>query len=198
MFPDIAKDDVFRLETARLWLRWPRLSDAAAIERYCSNWEVARWTARIPHPYPKGSAERFVYAAREANSLGRELTLALAPVQTPAKAVGAISLERRGADRLTLGYALAPEVWGRGYATEAVAAMVKAAFALSSVAEIDASVQVGNVASKRVLEKAGFSHVGRAMRGAPARGAMVECDSFTYKRSDWIARNEALTLEATR
>jgi RimJ/RimL family protein N-acetyltransferase len=198
MFPDIAKDDVFRLETPRLWLRWPRLSDAAAIERYCANWEVARWTARIPHPYPKGSAERFVYAAREANSLGRELTLVLAPVQAPAKAVGAISLERRGADRLTLGYALAPEVWGRGYATEAVGAMVTAAFGLSDVAEIDASVQVDNAASRKVLEKAGFSHVGRALRGAPARGAMVECDGFSYKRADWIARGEAMMLEAAR
>jgi RimJ/RimL family protein N-acetyltransferase len=198
MFPDIAKDDVFRLETPRLWLRWPRLSDAAAIERYCANWEVARWTARIPHPYPKGSAERFVYAAREANSLGRELTLVLAPVQAPAKAVGAISLERRGSDRLTLGYALAPEVWGRGYATEAVGAMVTAAFGLSDVAEIDASVQVDNAASRRVLEKAAFSHVGRALRGAPARGAMVECDAFSYKRADWISRGEAMMLEAAR
>ncbi len=178
MFPDIAKDDVFRLETRRLWLRWPRLSDAAAIERYCSKWEVARWTARIPHPYPKGSAERFVYSARESNALGRDLTLVLAPINAPTKAVGAISLERRGTDRLTLGYALAPESWGRGHATEAVGALVKAAFDLSSVVEIEASVQVENAASRRVLEKAGFSHVGRAMRGAPARGAMVECDAL--------------------
>lgn len=198
MFPDIAKDDVFRLETRRLWLRWPRLSDAAAIERYCANWQVARWTARIPHPYPKGSAERFVYGAREANSLGRDLTLVAAPIQTPTKAVGAISLERRGADRLTLGYALAPEAWGRGFATEAVGAMVKAAFALSEVAEIEASVQVENLASRRVLEKAGFTHIGRGLRGAPARGAMVECDAFAYKRADWTARHAAAMLETAR
>ena len=89
MFPDIAKDDVFRLETSRLWLRWPRLRDAAAIERYCANWEVARWTARIPHPYPKGSAERFVYSAREANSRGRDLTLVIAPIALAGAWIGA-------------------------------------------------------------------------------------------------------------
>jgi RimJ/RimL family protein N-acetyltransferase len=197
MFPDIAKDDVFRLETRRLWLRWPRLSDAGAIERYCSQWEVARYTARIPHPYPKGSAERFIYAAREANTLGRELTLVLATIQAPAKAVGAISLERRGADRLTLGYALAPEVWGRGYATEAVRAVVDSVFTLSPVVEIEASVQVQNPASHRVLEKAGFAHVGRGLRGAPARGAMVECDFYAMARGAWMARAEA-SLEASR
>jgi len=196
MFPDIAKDDVFRLETRRLWLRWPKLKDAHAIEHYCSKWEVARFTARIPHPYPKGSAERFVYAAREANSLGRDLTLVLTPNSAPRKPVGAISLEARGADRLTLGYALAPEVWGRGYATEAVTAAVRAAFRLTPAVEIEASVQLDNGASRRVLEKAGFVIVGRGLRGAPARGAMIECDAFALKRADWAARLQADSLEA--
>ena len=196
MFPEIAKDDVFRLETRRLWLRWPRIADAAAIERYTSKWEVARYTARIPHPYPKGSAERFIYAAREANALGRDLNLVLTTNASPRQAIGAISLERRGTDRLTLGYALAPEVWGRGYATEAVRAAVEAAFGLTGAVEIDASVRVENPASRRVLEKAGFVHVGRGLRGAPARGAMVECDAFAIRRADWTARCESLALEA--
>jgi RimJ/RimL family protein N-acetyltransferase len=196
MFPEIAKDDVFRIETKRLWLRWPRLADAPAMERYCAKWEVARYTARMPHPYPKGSAERFVYAAREANALGRELTLVLTPIATPAKVIGTISLERRGGDRLTLGYVLAPEVWGRGFATEAVNAMVKAAFRLTEAQAVDANVAVANPASRRVLEKAGFAHVDRGLRGAPARGAMVETDVFALKREDWAARYEALALEA--
>ena len=28
MFPDIIREDIFRLETRRLWLRWPVLADA--------------------------------------------------------------------------------------------------------------------------------------------------------------------------
>jgi RimJ/RimL family protein N-acetyltransferase len=198
MFPDIAKDDVFRIETRRMWLRWPRLADAPAMERYCAKWEVARYTTRIPHPYPKGSAERFVYAAREANALGRELTLVLTPISTPVKVIGTISLERRGADRLTLGYVLAPEVWGRGFALEAVNAMLKVAFRLSQAQAVDANVACANAASRHVLEKAGFAHVGRGMRGAPARGAMVESDVFALKREDWAARHEASALEAAR
>ena len=93
MFPDLARDDVFRLETARLWLRWPRAPDAPAIHRFCSQWEVARYTARIPHPYPAGSAERFIYAAREANASGRDLTLVLTPIKGKRDAVGSTSLE---------------------------------------------------------------------------------------------------------
>ena len=33
MFPDLLRDDVFRLETRRLWLRWPRAGDVSLVAR---------------------------------------------------------------------------------------------------------------------------------------------------------------------
>jgi RimJ/RimL family protein N-acetyltransferase len=195
MFPDLTRDDVFRLETARLWLRWPRASDAATLQRFCALWEVARYTARIPHPYPPGSAERFVYAAREGNASGRDLTLVMTRSKGKREALGSISLETRGSDRLTLGFALAPEVWGKGLATEAATAMVDAGLGLTSAVEIFASARVENVASRRVLEKCGFILMGAGPMGAPARGGMVECHSFRLQREVWaeagLARRKA-------
>ena len=185
MFPDLARDDVFRLETARLWLRWPRSSDSAAVHRFCSLWEVARLTARIPHPYPPGSAERFIYAARQANASGRDLTLVMAPKKGKRDVIGSISLESRGADRLTLGFALAPEHWSEGLATEAARAMVKTGFRLTAAVEILASSAVENAASSRVLEKCGFELVSTGPKGAPARGGLVECHDFRLTRKAW-------------
>jgi len=196
MFPDLARDDVFRLETARLWLRWPRAADAPAIHRYCSRWEVAQFTARIPHPYPPGTAERFIYAAREGNASGRDLTLVMTPIRDKREAIGAVSLEGRGLDRLTLGYALAPETWGKGLASEAVEAMVEAAFSLTDAVELDASSRVENAASRRVLEKAGFQFLGSGLEGAPARGGLVPCDRFALTRAAWTARRGALGARA--
>ena len=60
MFPDLLRDDVFRLETRRLWLRWPRAGDAALIARFLGEREVAEMTAHAPHPYPPGAAAEFV------------------------------------------------------------------------------------------------------------------------------------------
>ncbi len=196
MFPDIARDDVFRLETARLWLRWPRAKDAPAIHRYSCKWEVAQFTAHIPHPYPAGSAERFIFAARARNSDGRDLTLVIEPQEGRRDVVGAVSLEGRGLDRLALGYALSPEVWGRGYASEVVAAMVEAAFTLSRSVEINVDVRVENGASRRVLEKSGFLHVSTGPLGAPARGGMVTCDRFQLRRAAWAERRAELTSRA--
>lgn len=197
MFPDLARDDVFRLETPRLWLRWPRICDAAAVHKFCSQWEVARYTARIPHPYPAGSAERFIYAAREANASGRDLTLVMTPAKGKSDAIGSISLESRGADRLALGFVLAPEAWGKGLATEAAEAMIDAAFGLTPAVEILAGVRVENEASKAVLEKCGFALLGTGRQGAPARGGMVECHSFRLGRADWVAGAAARRREAS-
>ena len=196
MFPDLARDDVFHLETPRLWLRWPRVSDAAAIHRFCSLWEVARTTARIPHPYPPGSAERFIYAARQGNASGRELTLVVTPTKGRRDAIGSISLEKRGADRLALGFVLAPEVWGKGFATEAAQAMIEAGFALTLAVEILASVQVEDAASRSVLEKCGLTHLGTGPHGAPARGGMVPCHRFRLGREAW-AEGDALGHRAS-
>jgi RimJ/RimL family protein N-acetyltransferase len=201
MFPDLARDDVFRIETARMWLRWPRASDQAAIHRFCSLWEVARYTARIPHPYPPGSAERFIYAARQANASGRDLTLVLAPKKGKRDVIGSISLESRGADRLALGFALAPEYWNEGLATEAACVMVKAGFALTGAVEILASAAIDNPASRRVLEKCGFELVSTGPRGAPARGELVESHNFRLTRKAWAeamtARREEFALKTT-
>lgn len=196
MFPDLARDDVFRLETPRLWLRWPRASDAPALERYCSRWEVAQFTARIPHPYPPGTAERFIFAARDANASGRDLTLVMTPIRGKREAIGAVSLEGRAQGRLTLGYALAPEAWGKGLASEAVEAMVEAGFAMTDAVEIDASVRIENPTSRRVLEKVGFQFVGTGLQGAPARGSLVSCDRFRQTREAWMMRRAAVAAQA--
>src|SRR6202167_3397363 len=197
MFPDLARDDVFRIETPRLWLRWPRICDAAAIHKFCSQWEVAR----ITHPYPQGSAERFIYAAREANASGRDLTLVMTPIKGKRDAVGSISLESRGKDRLALGFVLAPEAWGKGLATEAAQAMIDAGFGLTPAVEILASVRVENEASRAVIEKCGFALAGTGPQGAPARGGMVECHSFRVRRADWAeagVQRRAATADLAR
>jgi RimJ/RimL family protein N-acetyltransferase len=196
MFPDIARDDVFRLETKRLWLRWPRVSDAAAIARYSSRWEVARMTSRIPHPYPPGEAERFIFTAREANALGRDLMLVIAPIRGKREPIGMISLESRLQGRLTIGYALAPEVWGKGIATEAALAAIEAGFALTNAVEMLATAHVENPASRRVLDKCGFAHTGTGLEGAPARGGMVPCDRFRLERAVWTSRRAVATAGA--
>jgi RimJ/RimL family protein N-acetyltransferase len=120
----------------------------------------------------------------------------MTPIRDKREAIGAVALEARGQDRLTLGYALAPEAWGKGLASEAVEAMVEAGFGLTNAVELVASVRVENASSRRVLEKAGFQFTGTGLQGAPARGGMVPCDRLGLARATWAARRAALHAQA--
>jgi [ribosomal protein S5]-alanine N-acetyltransferase len=64
------------------------------------------------------------------------------------------------AHEVELGYGIVPSRQGRGYATEAVAAMLALAWADPAVTAVVATTGQGNAASRRVLEKAGFRQAG--------------------------------------
>ena len=79
--------------------------------------------------------------------------------------VGAITLSniRRGvAESGTLGYWIGRPFAGRGYATAAVRAMVDHAFDELNLHRVEAACVPTNTASRRVLEKAGFTLEGQA------------------------------------
>ena len=60
-----------------------------------------------------------------------------------------------------IGYAVNRSLWGRGYATEAVEAIVAWALTRSEVRRVTAECLESNPGSARVLEKSGFQRVGR-------------------------------------
>jgi RimJ/RimL family protein N-acetyltransferase len=195
MFPDLLRDDVFRLETERLWLRWPCASDAVEITRLASDAEVASATARIPHPYPADAAIAFVLQARRQNSEGSATVFVVAAKRRPSVPLGVIGLDDAGYGRLLLGYWLGKPHWKRGIMTEAASALVGLAFTWTEAAEIAAAVQVGNLASQRILEKCGFRFVRQAFQDAPARPAPMLCNFFALERGDWRDRNAAIAVE---
>jgi RimJ/RimL family protein N-acetyltransferase len=183
--PDLTCDDIFRLETKRLWLRWPRANDAAALTAISSLAQVAQMTAHIPHPYPPRAADRFILQTRAENAAGTALHLVIAQKTGARPVIGVISVSLTETDEAEIGYVVKPDVWGKGFATEAVHTVIDAAFNLTSVPRIHANCRVGNVASQRVLEKTGFSYVDSGLDLLPARGGLHRCDRFCLERADW-------------
>jgi RimJ/RimL family protein N-acetyltransferase len=181
MFPELFRDDVFRLETRRLWLRWPTARDEAAIERFAGAREVAAMTARIPHPYPKGTAASFIYHARVANAQGSALTFMLAPLARPHEAIGTIDLHDEDGVP-TLGYCLGLSHWGKGLMSEAVVTLTATTFLMTGFETIGALVRKDHPASRRVLEKAGFLQTGERRVMFPARGAEFDCAVYSLAR----------------
>jgi RimJ/RimL family protein N-acetyltransferase len=184
MFPDLTRDDVFRLETRRLWLRWARLADAQAIVRLAGEKAVAEMTARIPHPYHPD--ERFIFQSRRSNADGGGLQLAITPMAKPNSLIGMVGIgPHPETGRPDLGYWLGTPYWGHGYATEAVRALIDAFFAYSEGDEITACARVINPGSRRVLEKCGFAYQGAGLSELPARCGLYPVDHFRLDRRTW-------------
>jgi len=179
MFPDLTRDDVFRLETARLWLRWPRHGDARAVQDLAAAKEVADMMTKLPHAYPHDGADGFILSARHANMEGAGLTLAIAPKARQTLPIGVIGVfPDRDAGGSELAFWIGRPFWGEGFMTEAVEAMRDAAFRFADTQVLKARAALDNPASRRVLAKCGFER-------APGDGV----DTFRITRAQW--RQEA-------
>ncbi|WP_353182655.1 GNAT family N-acetyltransferase [Bosea sp. (in: a-proteobacteria)] len=187
MFPELTRDDVFRLETRRLWLRWPRMADANAILRQAGDKAVAEMTASIPHPYPPEAVEPFIFAMRKGNALGEHLALAVTPRAKPNELIGMIGAHPKATGVPSIGYWLGTPHWGKGYATEAAQGLIDTLFSLVDIPAIETSTRVINPASRRVLEKSGFRPEGSFLKSLPARGGLFPCEQFRLDRSTWAA-----------
>ncbi len=196
MFPDITRDDIFRLETARLWLRWLRASDAQPLAAFVSLASVAQMTASIPYPYPPGEGDRFTLNARAVTAAGNALILGVTTKNKVRTLIGLASAQAVGLHEVEIGYLISPAQTGRGYATEATGTLLDAVFNLSEARVATATSRVGNPASRRVLEKCGFTHLETGLKNLPARGGLHPCDFFSLDRRQWLARGKAKPLPA--
>jgi len=166
------------LKTKRLLLRPYKMDDAAALQSQCGNLNVARMTSRIPHPYPDGAAEQWIAAQEALRRDGHEITFC---IDHDGAMVGSVGLRRAHGGTYELGYWIAENTWGQGYATEAARRAVAFAFDELGAARVCAGHYVDNPASGRVLEKCGFRYTSTNSQLSVARGATVECRRFVIE-----------------
>jgi RimJ/RimL family protein N-acetyltransferase len=146
------------LRSARCTLRRWTTSDAACVVRHANNVNVAKHLRdRFPHPYTRKDAEDFLAAA------SGEAPQTNFAVEVAGEAVGGLGyvpgtdVERYSAE---VGYWLGEACWGRGIMTEALVLFTRHAFADLGLLRLFALPMAANVASIRVLEKAGYSAEG--------------------------------------
>jgi len=163
-------------------LRAPRLEDAGQVAMLANDRRIAENTARIPHPYALADAQTFLAAA---NRSADETTLLITLPQD--QVIGICALELREGPAPELGYWLGVPYWGRGYATEAVRALIDHAFAELGHDALQAGARVTNPASRRVLEKCGFQWTGVGLYRIRALKSSAPIDRFRLERGIWAS-----------
>jgi RimJ/RimL family protein N-acetyltransferase len=156
--------------TPRLLLRPGFPEDAPALAAAIADEAIARNLSAVPWPYRMRDAEAFLASPRD--PILPALLIFERTASQP-QLIGSCGLGRRPSGAVEMGYWIARPHWGRGFATEACAALVSIARALALPA-LEGSHFLDNPASARVLEKLGFEATGLvAPRTSCARGADV-------------------------
>ena len=142
--------------TPRLLLRPGFPEDAPALATAIADEAIARNTSTIPWPYRVRDAQ--AYLAMPRDPVLPSLVIFARTAGAP-RLIGGCGLSRRPSGAVELGYWIARSDWGRGFATEAGAAMIDIARALR-LPSLEGSHFIDNPASARVLEKLGFEPLG--------------------------------------
>ncbi|MBI3435635.1 MAG: GNAT family N-acetyltransferase [Proteobacteria bacterium] len=170
------------LETARLILRAPRLGDAKTVATLANDRRIAENTARMPHPYLADDAQEWI--ALTNTRAGVESYLIALADGTP---IGACGLDLRDDPVPEIGYWLGLSYWGKGYATEALRALIDRAFGDLTHDALQSGARVTNPGSRHVLEKCGFQWTGVGLCRIRALNSSAPIDQFRLERRIWAS-----------
>lgn len=158
------------IETQRLRLRRPRMTDAARMAKLLNDRDLARMTHSIPHPYGLEDAQSYLEQADDADPDSRALFVIDHPEQGPIGVVGFDSEHGRS----EMGYWIGRPFWGCGFATEAAKGALVWANKTWKRRYVLARHFSDNPASASVLCKTGFLYTGEVrLSPSAARGEAV-------------------------
>lgn len=161
-----------RIETRRLALRAPDITDAPRLAALMDDYDIARMTSRVPHPYTLADAEDHVARSQAGDPRSnREFMIELEDEGV----IGGLGLFPSEGGYTEVGYWIGRAWWGRGFATEALQGALGWAASDWRRKVVVAGHFADNPASGGVLCKAGFLYTGeRKPLSSKARGEPVE------------------------
>jgi RimJ/RimL family protein N-acetyltransferase len=156
--PAVVNEDELHLETERLLLRRPRAADRAPFATMNADPRVMEY---FPAPLAREDSDAAM-ARMESHFAARGFGLWAVEVKGGAPFIGLVGLAAPSFAAafmpcVEISWRIAAEHWGRGFATEAARASLAFGFERLGLAEIVSFTTVGNVRSRRVMEKLGMA-----------------------------------------
>jgi RimJ/RimL family protein N-acetyltransferase len=176
------------LASATLSLRALDVRDIDALfalhadERVMRYWSFPPWTER------RQAAEHVARLAREREQM--EFYPWIATLPDSDTLIGTCSLfgVHREHARAVIGYALAPAFWGRGVASEMLRLALGFAFDTLGLNRIEADIDPLNLASCKLVERAGFQREGYLRERWRVGGGVQDTALYGLLRRDWVGR----------
>jgi RimJ/RimL family protein N-acetyltransferase len=157
-----------RIETRRLALRSPAPGDESRLAELMADYDIARMTSRVPHPYGLADAENFIEKV-QSNDPATDHNFLIE--HEDEGIIGGLGFFTPPGEPLEVGYWIGRNWWGRGFASEALQGGLAWAKASWRKRYVVAGHFSDNPASGAVLCKAGFLYTGEVqLKHSLARG----------------------------
>ena len=150
-----------RVPAERIVLRPFTEADVSGNQRACNDPVTQYWTS-IPERYTiEDSRDWCLLLSKEIRAMGEGVAFAIADRESD-QYLGTVNLKRTDWETRTteVGYLAAPWARGRGYITEAVAALARWVFDDQGFSRLELKAAPGNRASQHVAERVGFAREG--------------------------------------
>ena len=163
--------------------KW-ELSDAKDLAAGLSNKKVQdNLRDGLPYPYTEQDGKDFISAMLSADE-NETFAFAITVDNTVIGSIGIFRQENIHRQTAELGYYIAEEYWGKGIMTEAVRQICEYVFRESDIIRIYAEPFVYNIASCRVLEKAGFQYEGTLRSNAVKNGKVMDMKMYSLLKEE--------------
>ncbi len=159
---------LFQITTKRLVLKRPDKSiNKTLFASLVGDWDIAKWLSDVPYPYTEESAEKFIKRTSP-----DDLRFC---VFFNESLIGGVGFSFEENNQLDLGYWIAKDYWGNGFATEASMGLIEYVKDETEFKVITACYIKDNKASSNVLKKLGFREVGECEEYFLSRKETVRC-----------------------
>ncbi|MGH2587308.1 MAG: GNAT family N-acetyltransferase [Dehalococcoidia bacterium] len=175
------------IETERLLLREFEPSDWEGLLTYNGDPEVQRFRGRELLDTAGAHALIATMRGRQAERPRTWYDLAIIR-RLDGRQIGRCERQLAHGSTGEIGYMLARDVWGQGYATEAARALLTAGFGALGLHRIYAECELENTASWRVLERLGMRREGHFQEALWRGGRWHDALTYALLRSEWAAR----------
>lgn len=186
-----------RLETPRLILRPMERSDAADLFEYAGRRDTSRYLLWSPHPSLEYTRSYLTMIGRFYRK-GQFFDWAVVEKESR-KMIGTCGFTRIAEQHKLgeIGYVLNPAFHGRGYATEAVGAVIAFGFETLELNRIEGRYMVENTPSRRVMERCGLTFEGIQRQSMMVKGRFRDIGLCSLLREEYLLRKSSRSASSS-
>jgi RimJ/RimL family protein N-acetyltransferase len=176
-----------KIELGEYCIRSYKLSDKEALSKYANNYNISKLLRdQFPYPYMDSEAETWIVHACNQYP---ETNFVIANAKEMFGAIGINIQDDVNRFSAEVGYWIGEPFWGKGIATVALKAFNKYVFKKFELNRIFANVFEGNIASEKVLLKAGYTKEATMKKAVYKEGKFLDQYIYAVLKQDFVESN---------